>query len=76
MTAPVSVKRLAPLAKLPACGSPDAAGADLHALTDGPVTIAPYLTAQFQPAEELETTQRGSGGVGPAGNRYKKASTP
>ena len=44
MTAPVSVKLLDPRAKLPAYGSPDAAGADLYVLTDGPVTIAPGET--------------------------------
>lgn len=41
MTAPVPVKLLDPRAKLPAYGSADAAGADLYALTDGPVTVAP-----------------------------------
>ena len=41
MTASVSVKMLDPRAKLPAYGSADAAGADLYALTDGPVEIAP-----------------------------------
>ncbi len=41
MTAPVPVKLLDPRAKLPAYGSADAAGADLYALTDGPVSIAP-----------------------------------
>ena len=44
MTAPVSVKLLDPRAKLPAYGSPDAAGADLYALTGGPVAIAPGQT--------------------------------
>ena len=44
MTAPVSVKLLDPRAKLPAYGSADAAGADLYALTDGPVTVAPGQT--------------------------------
>lgn len=44
LTAPVSVKRLDPRAKLPAYGSAAAAGADLYALTDGPVTIAPGQT--------------------------------
>ena len=44
MTAPVSVQLLDPRAKLPAYGSPDAAGADLYVLTDGPVTIAPGET--------------------------------
>ena len=45
MTAPVCVKLLDPRAKLPAYGSADAAGADLYALTDGPVEIAPGQTA-------------------------------
>ena len=147
MTAPVSVKLLDPRAKLPAYSSADAAGADLYALTDGPVTIAPgqtalirtgiavavprgyaglvyarsglackrglapankvgvidadyrgevmiylhnhgdepqtvedgdrvaqlvitpYLTAQFEPVDELDGTQRGSGGFGSTGKR-------
>ncbi len=45
LTAPVSVKCLDSRAKLPAYGSADAAGADLYALTDGPVTIVPGETA-------------------------------
>ena len=45
MTAPVSIKLLDPRAKLPAYGSAGSAGADLHARTDGPVTIAPGGTA-------------------------------
>ena len=147
MTQSVPVKRLDPRAKLPAYGSADAAGADLYALTDGPVTIAPgqtvlihtglalaipqgyvglvyarsglatkqglapankvgvidadyrgelmvslhnhsgeertvehgdriaqlviapYLTARFQEAEELDDTARGSGGFGSTGTR-------
>lgn len=44
MTASVSVKRLDPRSRLPVYGSPDAAGADLYALTDGPVSIAPGET--------------------------------
>lgn len=145
LTAPVSVQLLDPRAKLPAYGSADAAGADLYALTDGPVTIAPgetvlihtglalaipqgyvglvyarsglatkqglapankvgvidadyrgelmvslhnhsgeprvvengdrvaqlviapYLTAEFQPAADLDGTQRGTGGFGSTG---------
>ena len=47
MTAPVSVQLLDPRAKLPAYGSADAAGADLYALTGGPVTIAPGETAKI-----------------------------
>ena len=147
MTAPVSVKLLNPRAKLPAYGSADAAGADLYALTHGPVEIAPggtaliptgiavavpqgyvglvyarsglackrglapankvgvidadyrgevmvylhnhgaepqtvedgdrvaqlvitpYLTAQFEPVDELDETRRGSGGFGSTGKR-------
>lgn len=147
MTAPVCVKLLDPRAKLPAYGSADAAGADLYALTDGPVAVAPgetvmlhtglalaipkgyvglvcarsgmackrglapankvgvvdadyrgevmiflhnhgpetqvvepgdrvaqlvivpYLTVQFAPAEELDGTERGSGGFGSTGNK-------
>ena len=45
MTTPVSVKLLDPRAKLPAYGSADAAGADLYALADGPVEIAPGESA-------------------------------
>jgi dUTP pyrophosphatase len=44
MTTPVSIKRLDLRAKLPAYGSDDAAGADLYAVTDGPVSIAPGET--------------------------------
>lgn len=44
MTAPVSVKLLDPRAKVPTYGSADAAGADIYALTDGPMTIAPGQT--------------------------------
>lgn len=47
MTAPVSVKLLDPRAKLPTYGSADAAGADLYALTGGPVAIAPGETVQI-----------------------------
>lgn len=147
MTGTVLVKRLDPRARLPVYGSPDAAGADLYALTAGPVAIppgrtalihtglalaiprgyvglvcarsglaskeglapankvgvidadyrgelmvalhnhsgeervvedgqrvaqlvvVPYLSARFAPAEELEDTQRGSGGFGSTGAR-------
>ena len=44
MTAPVSVRLLDSRARLPVYGSPDAAGADLYALTDGPVAVAPGQT--------------------------------
>ena len=45
MIAPVSVKLLDPRAKLPTYGTDHAAGADLYALTHGPVEIAPGGTA-------------------------------
>ena len=38
------MKLLDPRAKVPTYGSADAAGADIYALTDGPVTIAPGQT--------------------------------
>ncbi len=41
LTAPVSVKRLRPGAKLPTRGTPWAAGADLYALVDEPMVIEP-----------------------------------
>ena len=41
---PVPIQRLDPRAKLPAYGSADAAGADLYALADAPVEIAPGTT--------------------------------
>lgn len=147
MTQSVAVKLLDPRAKLPTYGSADAAGADLYAVIDGPVTvapgetvlihtglalaipqgfvglvyarsglatkqglapankvgvidadyrgelmvalhnhsgetrtveqgdriaqlvIAPYLTAQFTPQEELDDTQRGEGGFGSTGSK-------
>lgn len=47
MTAPVSVKLLNHRAKLPTYASPGAAGADLHVLTDGPMTIAPGETVML-----------------------------
>lgn len=40
MTQSVAVKLLDPRAKMPTYGSVDAAGADLYAVTDGPVTVA------------------------------------
>lgn len=48
MTASVPVKLLDPRAKLPAYGSANAAGADLYALTDGPVAIAPGESAKLR----------------------------
>jgi len=44
MTTPVAVKKLRPDAKLPTYGSQFAAGADLYACLDMPVTIQPHET--------------------------------
>ena len=44
MTQSVAVKLLDPRAKLPTYGSADAAGADLYAVTDGPITVQPGQT--------------------------------
>ena len=44
MTAPIAVKKLRPNAKLPTYGSEFAAGADLYACLDAPVTIQPHET--------------------------------
>lgn len=44
MTQSVAVKLLDTRAKMPTYGSVDAAGADLYAVTDGPVTVAPGQT--------------------------------
>ena len=44
MTAAVAVKLLDPRAKVPTYGSADAAGADIYALTEGPVSIEPGQT--------------------------------
>lgn len=45
MFSPVRIKKLDPRAKLPVYGSADAAGADLCALTDDDITLAPGATA-------------------------------
>lgn len=47
LTAPVPVKLLDPRAKLPAYGSAGAAGADLYALADDPITITPGETVML-----------------------------
>lgn len=66
LTAPVSIKRLNPRAKLPAYGSADAAGADLYALTDGPVSIAPGQTALIHTGLALAIPQGYVGWCTPA----------
>lgn len=44
LTPAIPIKKLHPDAKWPTYGSSDAAGADLYALTDEPITIAPGET--------------------------------
>lgn len=58
----VAVKRLSPDAKLPTYGSQDAAGADLHACVQEPVTIAPGDTAWISTGIALEVP-RGCAGL-------------
>lgn len=50
----VKVKKLHPNAQLPVYGSVEAAGADLHACLDAPVTIAPGETAWIPTGIALE----------------------
>lgn len=50
----VPVKRLSPDAKLPTYGSQDAAGADLYACLQEPVSIAPGATAWISTGIALE----------------------
>lgn len=51
---PVHVKKLHPMAKLPTYGSAEAAGADLYACLEEPVTIAPGETAWIPTGIALE----------------------
>lgn len=51
---PIRVKKLHPNAKLPTYGSAEAAGADLYACLDEPVTIAPGETAWIPTGLALE----------------------
>lgn len=48
------IKLLDPRAKVPTYGSPDAAGADLYALTDGAVTVQPGETVLIHTGIALE----------------------
>ena len=54
MPTPVAVKKLRPDAKLPTYGSEFAAGADLYACLDAPVTIAPHETVLVPTGLSLE----------------------
>ena len=54
MPAPVAVKKLRPGAKLPTYGSEYAAGADLYACLEAPVTIDPHETVLVPTGLSLE----------------------
>lgn len=58
----VPVKRLSPLAKLPTYGSEDAAGADLYACLERPVTVAPGASQWIPTGIALEVP-RGCAGL-------------
>ena len=51
---PIRVKKLHPMAKLPTYGSAEAAGADLYACLEEPVTIDPGETAWISTGIALE----------------------
>ena len=57
MTISVPIQKLHPRAKLPTYGSSDAAGADLYALTDGPVDILPGQTVLLHTGLALAVPQ-------------------
>ena len=59
---PVSVKKLSPAAKLPSYGTPEAAGADLYACLEQPVTIEPGASAWISTGIALEVP-RGCAGL-------------
>ena len=54
MSHSVSVKKLHPMAKLPVYGSTEAAGADLHACLEAPITVLPGETAWIPTGIALE----------------------
>ena len=55
---PIKVKKLSPNAILPTYGSVEAAGADLYACLDAPVTVAPGETAWIPTGLALEVLRR------------------
>ena len=59
---PVSVKRLSPVATLPSYGTEEAAGADLYACLEQPVTVAPGASAWIPTGIALEIP-RGCAGL-------------
>ena len=77
----VNIKKLDPHAVLPTYGTPGAAGADLYALLDAPLTIAPGETVFVHTGLSLELPEGYAGlvyprsglsckrGLAPANNR-------
>ena len=61
----VNIKKLDPRATLPTYGTPGAAGADLYALLDAPLTIAPGETAFVHTGLSLELPEGYAGLVYP-----------
>ena len=59
---PVPVKRLSPAAKLPSYGTEEAAGADLYACLEQPVTVAPGASEWISTGIALEIP-RGCAGL-------------
>lgn len=68
MTTPVAVKKLRPNAKLPTYGSEFAAGADLYACLETPVSIEPHQTLLIPTGLAMELP------VGWAGLIYARSS--
>ena len=65
MTANIKVKKLNPNAKLPTYGSAYAAGADLYACMDAPVTVNPHETVMFHTGLAMEIPQGYAGLIYP-----------
>lgn len=61
MSTPVAVKKLREPAKLPAYGSEFAAGADLYACLDAPVTIEPHTTVLIPTGLAMELPEGWAG---------------
>ena len=65
MTANIKVKKLNPNATLPTYGSAYAAGADLYACMDTPVTVNPHETVMFHTGLAMEIPQGYAGLIYP-----------
>lgn len=61
MMDPIKVRKLHPAAKLPSYGSAEAAGADLYACLDQPVTVGPGETAWIGTGIALEVPKGHAG---------------